>query len=510
MAIFFCRTNKRFMLKLLSLKRGLILSSAFFLGACKNDNNNNSSNTAIEFKNHSVTPALIKKLSGFENLSIFSLVGSDDVLEQSPSFIFGGSADGAGLMKNADGTFTLLTNHEDNFSVSRLTLDKNLKPVKGEYILNSTGGVWRLCSATLATPEEHGFGPTYLTCGESSVESRIHAINPLASPASPNISKEVAGLGRWNSENALPLHKNAFPGKTVILIGDDDSNAEGGQVVLYVSNTPGDLTNGKLYVMKRTDNNIKERDIVTGNEYDVEFVEIPNASAMTGAQLNLAAVTANSIQFGRVEDLDYRKGTATNNREVYFNVTGQATTQANANYTRTKYGRVYRLVLNANDPTRAKIECILDGDDRNGVARAFQDPDNILVTENYVYIQEDPNSGYNDQTHDAYVYQYSIATKQLKPVLELDHRRNEADAAKYNASTSNGYPQPVPGKSGYGSWEYGAMLDISDIAGQPNTFLLNIQPHTWTGDKYRNPDGGTIRVNENQASQTIIIRGLPR
>lgn len=498
------------MQKNLLTKTGLALTTAFILSACDNDDKVTEETTGIQFKNHSATPALVKKLSGFENLSIYTLVGSDDVLEQSPNFIFGGSADGAGMMKNGDGTYTLLTNHEDNFSVSRLTLDKNLKPVKGEYILNSTGGVWRLCSATLATPEEHGFGPTFLTCGESGEESRTHAINPLAATTSASISKEVAGLGRWNAENALPLHKNAFPGKTVILLGDDDSGVEGGQVILYVSNSAGDLNGGKLYVMKRTDNNIKERDIQTANQYDVEFVEIPNAAALTGRQLNLASVAANSIQFGRVEDLDYRKGSAAANREIYFNTTGQNNTSTNAAYTRAKYGRVYRLVLNATDPTKGKIECILDGEDRTGIAKEFQNPDNILVTENYVYIQEDPNSGYGDQTHDAYIYQYAISSKQLKKVLELDHRRNETDAAKFNASASSGYPQPVAGRSGYGSWEYGAMIDVSDITGEANTFLLNVQPHTWTGDKYKNPDGGTIRVNENQASQVLIIRGLPK
>jgi hypothetical protein len=68
----------------------------------------------------------------------------------------------------------------------------------------------------------------------------------------------------------------------------------------------------------------------------------------------------------------------------------------------------------------------------------------------------------------------------------------------------------VAGRSGYGSWEYGAMVDISDLIGIPNTFVVCIQPHTWVGDKYKNPDGGTIRINENQASQLVIIRGLPR
>ncbi len=70
----------------------------------------------------------------------------------------------------------------------------------------------------MTTMSEHGFGPTYLTCGESSVESRIHAVDPLAPANSPGTSREVPGLGRWNSENALALSKNAFRGKTVILI----------------------------------------------------------------------------------------------------------------------------------------------------------------------------------------------------------------------------------------------------------------------------------------------------
>jgi hypothetical protein len=472
---------------------------------------NTGSNVQVELKNHSVTPALIKALAGFENTAVFSLIGSDDKLSESPNFMFGGSADGAGILKNADGTFTMLVNHEDNFAVSRLTFDRTFKPVKGEYILNSTGGLWRLCSATMATPEEHGFSrATYLTCGESGEESRTHAVNPLENPATPSISKEVPALGRWNAENALPLSKNAFAGKTVILIGDDDSGTEGGQVVLYVSNTPGDLQNGKLYVMKRTDNNIRERDIVAGQQFDVEFVEIPNAASLNGRQLQMASVAANSIRFGRVEDLDYKKGNAAANREIYFCVTGQNNTGANANYDRAKYGRIYRLNLNENDPTRGKIECILDGEDRNGPAREFQNPDNICVTQNYVYIQEDPNSGYNDQTHDAYIYQYNIATKEVKKAFELDHRRNAPDAALYNAVAGSGYPQPVAGRSGYGSWEYGAMVDISDLIGIPNTFVVCIQPHTWVGDKYKNPDGGTIRINENQASQLVIIRGLPR
>jgi len=445
----------------------------------------------VELKSHSVTPALVrtKDISGLE---IFPLISSDDNLSGSPNYIFGGSADGIGLLRNTDGTFTMLVNNEDNFAVSRLTLDKTFKPVQGDYIVNSDGGRWRLCSATMATPEEHGFGPTFLTCGESGEESMTHAINPYG-PAGQ--SNTLPAFGHWSAENAVPLPKDAFAGKTVIVIGDDDSGPYGGQVAMYVSNTVGDLSNGSLYVLARTDNTMKETDMKVGQSYGVQFKKIDNSRSLTGSQMNTVSADLKAIQFGRVEDVDYRKG-AGKGREVYFNVTGQANTGVNADNSRSKYGRVYRLTLDQTDPTKGTLEVVLDGDDRSGIARTFQDPDGICVTENYVYIGEDPN-GYGDETHDAYIYQYDIAAKSMKVALEVDHHRGDP---KYN----------VGGDSKFGAWEFGGMIDISNTIGVPNTFAVCVQPHTWTGSRYKGADGGTNRLAEEQASQVIIVKGLAR
>jgi hypothetical protein len=482
-----------------------VLLSLFALAACNTpDNPGTVVNSDIALKNQSVTPVLAKKMSGFENLELYSLISSDDQLTQSPSYIFGGSADGEGILKNTDGTYTMLVNNEDNFAVSRLTLDKTFKPVKGEYILNSDGAQWRLCSATMVTPEEHGFGPTFLTCGESGQESRTHAVNPRGDIGSASMSKEVAGLGRWSAENAVPLPKTAFSGKTVIVIGDDDSDTYGGQVAMYVSNTVGDLDNGTLYMMKRTDGNQKEMDMKVGTKYPVEFAKIDNHKTLTGAQINAKVNDLKALKFGRVEDVDYGKGSdATNGRNVYFTVTGQNNTGTNADYSRSKYGRIYKVTLDANDPTKGSLEVLLDGDDRTGVAKTFQDPDNITITENYAYIQEDPN-GYGDETHDAYLYQYNLKSGELKPVLVIDHRRTETDAAKYN----------VGGVSSKGSWEISGMVDISDAIGIPNTFSVGMQSHTWVDDKYKGVDGGAKRnISDNsarQGSQIVIIKGLPR
>jgi hypothetical protein len=75
------------------------------------------------------------------------------------------------------------------------------------------------------------------------------------------------------------------------------------------------------------------------------------------------------------------------------------------------------------------LKVVLDGDDRTGIAKTFQNQIIFIVTKNYVYVQEDAN-GYGDETHDAYIYQYDIAKKTMKVVVELDHRRT-ANAAKY-------------------------------------------------------------------------------
>ena len=70
----------------------------------------------------------------------------------------------------------MINNHEIMKSVSRVFLDEIFKPIKVEYIVDGIGGITRLWSVTLAQPEIHGFGPIFLTAGESGEESMVHAI----------------------------------------------------------------------------------------------------------------------------------------------------------------------------------------------------------------------------------------------------------------------------------------------------------------------------------------------
>jgi hypothetical protein len=474
------------------------------LAGCKKTESTAGVNPDIQLKAQSVTPSLVTPMPGFESLEILPLISSEDKLSETPNFIFGAQPDGAGLMKNPNGEgYIMLNNHEILFSVSRVYLDKSFKPTKGEYIVDADGGGMRLCSATLTSFEEHGFGPVFLTAGESSQESMVHAINPMGLVSDRKRSdRTLPALGKANMENAVPLPKAAYPGHTVILIGEDQSytpsHASAGQLVMYKSDIVGDLQTGKLFALKRTSGDQVEMNMTKGNQYDVEFVEIPGAKTKTGAEINTTVNSLGAIRFSRVEDVDYRKGSAANNREIYFVATGQANGGTTPEPGYTMWGRLYKLVLDTNDPTKGKLEVVAEGDSNPG--NDLINPDNVCVTENYVYIQEDGDSYYPAAKHDSYTWQYNISNKSYKPWINMNHKRTDATwNAKFN--TVN---QPR-----FGSWEFGAMIDISDIIGVPNTFMVNIHPHTWQSNDFANADGSGRNTNK-EGGQTVIIKGVQK
>lgn len=471
--------------------------------SCDSDDNStistpDTNNSLIDLKNHSMTPAFVTKQTEFNNIEVYSILSSEDALSESPNFVYGSMADGCGLLRNDDGTFTLINNIEADYSIARITLDATFKPVKGEYIVNSEAtGNTAQCSGSLATPEEHGFGPLYLSGGEwgAMPTNNVFVVDPYKSASDAGVAEILPSMGQWTIENAVPLNKNAFEGKTIVMIGDDSRGDAGGQLVMYVSNTVGDLHNGNLYGMKVGDGTLTDKDLVIGNEYDVEFMQFDQT---TYNELNAESIAKNVMAFNRVEDIDYRKGSAAANREIYFNATGHSSNSD----TRSKYGRTYKLELDENNPLTGKLTLVLDGDDLAGKAKTFHSPDNILVTENYAYIQEDPNGYVDDMVkqHDAYLYQYNLNTGDLKVVLESAHRTVEA--------VDNGYANF---DDRWGKWELTGMIDISDIIGEPDTFLLIQQAHSWKNDAFLNPDGaGTDANSRDEGSILLVVKGLAR
>jgi len=372
----------------------------------------------------SKTPNFLKVTSDFVGLKITPILSSEDAIPGTPDFVYGSMADGAGLLAENDGTFTLINNIEADYSIARIKLNKNLKPIAGEYILNAEATASTAqCSGSMITNEEHGFGPMYLSGGEWGGSSKgVFITDPYRPVSEAGTGKLLPALGQWSTENAVVIGKNAYADKTVAFIGDDNSNNDvpSGQLGMYVGDR-GDLEGGKLYGLKVTTSGITyEMDMVEGTEYDAEFVELTEREI---AALDTEAKAKGVMGFSRLEDIDWRRGSAANQRELYMAVTGREKPGLVGKGTIS--GRVYKVTLNDTDPTgAAKITCVLDGDKVGGKAAEFHSPDNILVTENYAYIQEDPN-GISTATAGVYakLYQYNLNTGDIKTVLECDQDR---------------------------------------------------------------------------------------
>ncbi len=453
----------------------------------------------IELKNHSKSPVFLEKMSGFSDIEIYTLLSSEDTYI--PNFIYGSMADGAGLLRNGDGTFTLINNIEADYSIARITLDETFMPTKGEYILNAVATAnTAQCSGSLVTPEEHGFGPIYLSGGEWGGNSKgVFATDPFKDASTASVPRMLTAMGQWSTENAVAIGKNAYPDKTVVFIGDDNSNNEipSGQLGMYVGDR-GDVEGGKLYGLKVTSPGVTyEMDMQEGTEYDIKFIELTEKNIDL---LDAEAKEKGVMGFSRLEDIDWRRGSAANSREVYFAVTGRDKPDLIGKGTRS--GRIYKVVLNENDPTGAgKIVCVLDGDKEGGKAEPFHSPDNILVTENYAYIQEDPN-GIQDfkpaANHYARLYQYNLNTGALKTVLECDQIKA--------ASESYGPADRI--------WEITGMIDISETIGVDKTFLLITQNHGWErtdGIPFTDPNANpNVAESRKEGSMLYIIKGLDR
>ncbi|MBF03942.1 MAG: phosphatase [Flavobacterium sp.] len=478
-----------------NFKSIFLLALSITVVSCNDDDTKEvETQESVTLKNHSQTPAYLAKKAGFENLEVYSLLSSEDQLSESPNFVYGSMADGMGLMKLSDGTYSLINNIEADYSIARISFDKTFKPVKGEYILNAAATARTAqCSGSLIMPEEHGFGPLYLSGGEWGGASKgVFATDPFKKAEDAELATLLPALGQWSTENAVVIGKDAYPSKTVAFIGDDtgDNTTPSGQFAMYIGNR-GDLASGKLYGLKVTQAGIDyEMDMQEGVTYPVVFEEY---TERTLNELEQESRDKGIMGFSRVEDIDYRKGSGSANREIYFAVTGRKSTALTGKGT--FYGRIYKVVLDANDPKVATITCVLDGDNLTGVAKQFHSPDNIVVTKDYAYIMEDPN-GYPDtadKTHFPYLYQYNLNTKALKVVLECDQN---AAATAGMGSVSN-------------IWELTGMIDVSDVIGVEGSFLICTQNHGWTNSAFTDAEA-ISNPDSSEGSQLFLIKGLER
>lgn len=455
--------------------------------------------SAMMFTNKSSLSPLVQMHSEFSSVEAYSLISSTDVL--SNGFRLVGSQDGAGFLKDGD-EYICVVNAEDDYGVSRIRFDKNLSPIKGDWLLNAgVADYARQCSGTMWEKDIHGGDKDIFLSASESIAYDVKGIDPWVTTPTPTADFGLDALGEFSWENAVPLPKNTYSGKTVIIGGDDDSSGSKGQVIMYLSeNSDADLENGKIYVLrfKQVSNGsggamnvtasttYDEGSLDFGKTYDVEFVEIVDGAAMTKNEMEAACTAVNASQFIRVEDVDYQKGSDANARNVYFAVTGLGPNTGDVN----DWGTIYKLELDATNPLAGKLTQIISGNtdsnNNDGNVSLLQSPDNICVTENYVYFQEDPNSF--SRNHAAYIYQSDLNGNNTKVVLEL---KIESNLSPTGSSSFSG--------------EFGALVDVSDKVGVPDTFILALQPHYWKSDSFV-----STNLPHNQGGQIVILKGLPR
>ncbi len=491
-----------------------------FIGGGDDDDPVTAELTPLE---SSVVPDGVFTLKGefSSNAELNMIMTSADILPSDSTFVFGSFTDGAALYPDNDGTYAFINNLESDYSIARIKMNSDLQPLEGDYIVNSTATAFTAqCSGSSITVEEHGFGPLYLSGGEWGGNAKgVYRVNPFRDTEDRVEAERLPALGEWSTENAVAIGKDAYPGQTVVFMGDDDSNNSYPEAhfAMYVG-AFSDLQGGELYMLRGKDTTETaigmggqkfEMGMAEGTPYDVEWVKV---TERTLSELNQEGIDSVAIGFQRIEDIDWRRGSADNNRTVMFAVTGRLRNDnpdlANRG---TTFGRIYKLDLNPDDPTGdAKLTVVVDGDKEGGIGDGMHSPDNILVTENYAYIQEDPN-GYADANPDitgyAKLWQYDINNGTLKEVMEC----NQLGASALGYGIEDRY------------WEITGLIDVTDIIGASEpTFVGGAQVHGWDfgttpdtavradGLKFYDPTAIDESNSRLEGSFLFKLTGLPR
>jgi len=271
-------------------------------------------------------------------------------------------------------------------------------------------------------------------------------------------------FGRFAWENTLAQPK---PGKKTVLIGMEDGPASpDNQLYMYVGakvSTPGasglarnGLDNGTMFAFVSTTPGISTEPQFATGSIEGHWVEIPNAEALTDAQLEEASDALGAFGFIRTEDGAFD---SENPDSYYFVTTGSGAGN--------ELGRLYRMTLDPEDPTgHTTIELLADA---NTIVASGGDtavsPDNIAVDEEYILINEDGTAQSRlvmaQKGRDGSVWRFDKRTLEATRIAEL-------------------FP---PGRDGNfaissGVWETTGVISVDGFGGE--AWLMNVQAHAPT------------------------------
>ena len=357
-----------------------------------------------------------------------------------------GIPDGTGAWDNGNGTFTLLVNHELGSTagitrahgakgafVSRWVINKNTMAVEsgsdlitkvnlftpfGGYILfnpadtTSRKAFGRFCSADLPPVSAFynaatGLGTQeriFMNGEETGAEGR--AFGHVATGVNAGTTWELPYLGKFSWENSMasPLAQN----KTIVA-GTDDATP--GQVYMYIgtkTNTGSEvdragLNNGRLYGVAVTGLTAEVSASFPAPNTPFTMVDLGIVKDSTGAALNTRSNTLGVTNFLRPEDGHWDP---INPNDFYFATTNSFTAPS----------RLWRMRFTdiRTPELGGTITAVLDGTEGAKMI------DNIAIDNfGHILLQEDVGG----QTHLGKIWQYTIATDQLKLIATHDSSR---------------------------------------------------------------------------------------
>ena len=198
------------------------------------------------------------------------------------------------------------------------------------------------------------------------------------------------------------------------------------------------------------------------------------------------------FRFVRIEDIAYDKRPGMSN-VVYLADSGRATAGAAAKG-RSTNGRIWKMVLNADDRTKVDSLSILVEGDNNPTAVTsptlalgeIHQPDNVETTANgSLLVQEDPSG--NNNYPPAGAPTTAARLWKVNPNATTPDQSKEAVASVDQSSDEGPTDAEVSPTGALGSWESSGVVDASSIWGA-GWFLVTVQAHTLWVDVAPGPD----------------------
>ncbi len=401
---------------------------------------------APTFIGSSSKPSYVLGESGALVEPIISVGDSVNARPDGSPYRFVGIPDGAGVLDNGNGTFTVFVNHELTGSagivrahgakgafISKWVVRKGTYEVlSGEDLLtgvalyDSATGSWaakasgivlsRFCSADLPAVSAFydaatGTGTTeriFMAGEEVGAEGRAFA-NVVTGPEA-GTAFELPWLGKFSWENALA---NPGTGTSTVVVGTDDTTP--GQVYVYTGTKTNDpnpvvaagLTNGTLGGIAVA-GLLTENDATTlAGPTPFTVPDLGDVESKTGAQLQTDSVAAGITQFNRPEDASWD---VNDPNTLYFVTTASIT----------GVSRIWKITfVDASNPSLGgTAEILFSGPAYDASKSAAEQAgprmmDNITTTAGGdILIQEDPgNSAYL-----AGIWQFDVSTKKIRRV----------------------------------------------------------------------------------------------